>query len=111
MIDCLHTKFPSSLLIMNHHIPGSIVFTSVLVTVVVTITLVGTQGRVMSTGAVTVLLQRGPVSPRLPQLQCAVYWPGVGTVPNVSPAPGTSCSFGVPLPLNAGLYLGELWLG
>lgn len=30
------------------------------------------------------LLQRGPSSPRLPQLQCAVYWPGLGVGPNVS---------------------------
>lgn len=38
--------------------------------------------------AVTVLLQRGPASPRLPQLQCAVYWPGYGGAPHVSDSSG-----------------------
>ena len=37
---------------------------------------------------VTVLLQRGPVSPRLPQLQCAVYWPGYAGAPHVSDSSG-----------------------
>lgn len=32
----------------------------------------------------TVLLQRGPASPRQPQLQCAVYWPGYAGAPHVS---------------------------
>ncbi|XP_071551121.1 uncharacterized protein [Panulirus ornatus] len=46
--------------------------------------------------AATVLLQRGPSSPRLPQLQCAVYWPGIGTVPNLSPG-GQSWKEPIPL--------------
>ncbi|XP_064089063.1 arginine-glutamic acid dipeptide repeats protein-like isoform X5 [Macrobrachium nipponense] len=41
--------------------------------------------------------QRGPVSPRLPQLQCAVYWPGMGVPPNVSPG-GQSWKEPIPLP-------------
>ncbi|XP_068247122.1 LOW QUALITY PROTEIN: uncharacterized protein [Palaemon carinicauda] len=41
--------------------------------------------------------QRGPVSPRLPQLQCAVYWPGMGVPPNMSPG-GQSWKEPIPLP-------------
>ncbi|XP_050718881.1 mucin-5AC-like isoform X3 [Eriocheir sinensis] len=40
--------------------------------------------------------QRGPASPRQPQLQCAVYWPGYGGAPHVSPG---SQSWKEPIPM------------
>ncbi|XP_069944535.1 uncharacterized protein [Cherax quadricarinatus] len=44
-----------------------------------------------------VSLQRGPSSPYLPQLQCAVYWPGMAAAPYISPG-GHSWKEPLPMP-------------